>query len=341
MALIVVTGSPGSGKSSSAIEDFIIPALAAGRPVVTNIEGMKDPERQLRLRAIVEGKAGKPVPFQFTCIGHSELEGGNVFPVLTGTEDEHGTRLWDQSKALAPFGTVLVWDEADAFETKNLGKSWEVALRMHRHWASDTSAFDIVLMHQNWKSLAPIVRANAAEVYEYVPTPNDAKRCCFIYKSPGDRELPRKAKETLRELRPRNLAVRETYKSTVVNAGVKDNVAKHFWQTDWFKRQRNLVIALIVGGVVLSYFSISHLMSKYGVTGSDKPAAAAGLAASPGASPGQPSSIPIAGPVVVGHVPTAHGFQVLVKDGDTYQLVEPVKGKVNLNGKDVPWSGEL
>jgi zona occludens toxin (predicted ATPase) len=340
VALIVVTGSPGSGKSSSAIEDFILPALVAGRPVVTNIEGMKDPERQLRLRAICEAKAGKELPFAFTCIGHSELEGGNVFPRLTGTEDEHGTRQWDQSAALAPFGTVLVWDEADAFETKNLGKSWEVALRMHRHWASETSPFDIVLLHQNWKSLAPIVRANAAEVYEYVPHPDDKKRLCYIYKSPGDRELPRKAKDTLREVRPRNLAVRETYKSTVVNAGVKDNVAKHFWQTDYFKRMRTLIVILLLVGGVASCAAVSWLKKQYGVGSPAKPALASGAAAAPGGAPG--SAAPAASaPSIVGMVPTATGLRVLVKDGDAYQLVEPVGRKVTFNGKDVPWPADF
>jgi zona occludens toxin (predicted ATPase) len=338
VALIVVTGSPGSGKSSSAIEDFIVPALVAGRPVVTNIEGMRDPERQEKLRAIVLAKGGSAASWSFTCIGHSELEGGAVFPVNLGSEDDHGVRQWDDSKALAPFGTVLVWDEADAFETKNLGKSWEVALRMHRHWASATSAFDIVLLHQNWKSLAPLVRANAAEVYEYVPHANDNKRLRFVYKSPGDRDLARKAKETLREVLNRDLAVRDTYKSTVVNAGVKDNVAKHFWQTEYFKKWRKVAILLFIVGAVWLYFAVGYLRHSFGL---DKPKPQALVSGAPGV-PGVAQAAPIAAPLIVGRVPAASGWAFMVKSGDSFTLVQPGRdGRVMFNGKVVPWPDDF
>jgi len=162
--IIVHFGNPRQGKSYAAVADHIVPALGRGRRVVTNIEGMGDPERRAKLQALVEKRFKCDGEVDLHFVPHSRLENEVIFPVDTKSEDADGTRVFDDSKSVVKFGTLIVWDEARSFTTDQLPKYWHDALTYHGHWARGGTTVDIVLIHQNWKSLAPLVRATAETV---------------------------------------------------------------------------------------------------------------------------------------------------------------------------------
>lgn len=138
MAITAYTGPPGSGKSFAVVAEVILPALAKGRRVCTNVAGVK-PE------AFYEYVAAK-FP-NATC---GEL-------VTFHGDDTAKEGFWPDPDNLEAGSTVLkpgdlvVFDEVKIY-WPNAGKfpaATEKFLRYHRHWVgADGTATDIVLVSQ-------------------------------------------------------------------------------------------------------------------------------------------------------------------------------------------------
>jgi zona occludens toxin len=332
MPIIVHFGNPRQGKSYAAVADHIVPALAKGRRVVTNIEGMGDEARRALLQAKVErlNKAAPPVDLHF--VPHSQLERESIFPVDTKQEDADGTRIFDDSESVVKFGTMIVWDEARSFTTGNLPPAWHDALTYHGHWARGGSTVDIVLIHQNWKSLAPLVRSTAETVYEFVKRASGKGYRRFTYASPGDRDCSRKAKETLEETFSYDPEIFALYKTNADDGPTNDNIAVPFWQTQYFKsRIRFIVIALVLGFAGLAY-GVNSILTRFG--SKEEPVAAVA----------QPAGVaaPVAdAPKIVGKLPTADGLAVIVRDGEKYETVTAEQGRVIYQGEALPWPSDF
>lgn len=332
MPLIVHFGNPRQGKSYAAVADHIVPALAKGRRVVTNIEGMGDPARVDLLRAKVArtNKAAPEIDFHF--VPHSMLERETIFPRDTKEEDADGTRIFDDSQSVVKFGTLIVWDEARSFTTGQLPAAWHDALTYHGHWARDGHTVDIVLIHQNWKSLAPLVRSVAELVFEFVKRSSGKGYRRYTYASPGDRDCSRKAKETLCESFTYDPDIFALYKTNAADGATDDNVALPFWKTPYFRSKlKFIVLALVLGFGGLAW-SVSNILTTYGPKEAVAPSAAVG-----------PAPVEVdRGARIVGKLPTRDGVFVIVADGENFETL-PVgnDGRVFYNGKALEWPSDF
>lgn len=91
MAASIFHGAPGSFKSSSAVWFELLPALRAGRLVVTNIEGIQDKET-------IEIELGEEFP-----------EGANIWRISSQTDN--GKWLWMRWFWWMPVGAFIILDE--------------------------------------------------------------------------------------------------------------------------------------------------------------------------------------------------------------------------------------
>jgi zona occludens toxin len=335
MPITVHFGNPRQGKSYAAVADHIVPALAKGRRVVTNIEGMGDPARREKLNALLLERFKYEGEVDLHFVPHSELEKGNIFPRDTKSEDADGTRIYDDSQSIVQFGTLIVWDEAKLFTTDGLIKAWHDALTYHGHWARGGFTVDIVIIHQNWKSLAPIVRATTERVCEFVKQASGKGYRRWTFMSPGDRDLYRRAGDTLQETFSYDPAIFALYKTNADDGPTNDNIALPFWKTQYFKKRIRLFALLIVGGFACSGWAIWHLYSSVQgqVVKSDKPTAGGALASNVPAK----SAVPLE-PEIVGQVPTSRGRIALVRDGSNFVTVAPgFGGLVKYKGVSLKW----
>lgn len=124
-------GLPGAGKSYEACVFHIIPALQAGRAVVTNIEGIN--------HAKFSEVTGIPEPVlktMLTCVYH---------PEIADVDQRHHAQLNDFLKA--PNDSLLVIDEIQNLHPSSrlkLSPDWSKFITEHRH-----NGLDIILMGQD------------------------------------------------------------------------------------------------------------------------------------------------------------------------------------------------
>jgi len=323
MAILAHVGPPRQGKTMHAIAGPVLDALGAGQVVCGNIEGWGDPERVELLRQLVVKRKGKPADFAIDVrfIPHSVLvSSGNVFPRDLEREDEHGTRLYDDTGSLVPFGALLVWDEAKAFTTDHMHKAAKDIVAYHGHWGTDKHPFNILLIYQHWGGFAPIVRANVEKVSHFKKS-SARKITRWTVENPGDvSKLPLTKVTTIRDNLKIDAEVGATYKSTRAEVVADDNVKTRFWDTPFFKKWRKIIIVLFVVGTIAQVLVIRHFIAANNIKlpgSSSSPAVS--LGAAPGGAPGAaPGARPVEGePAIVGVLPSpsGRGFSVLVADG--------------------------
>lgn len=101
MAVAIYHGAAGSYKTASAVWFQILPALRAGRCVVTNIEGMKTLDE-------IERNLGERFPMS-----------AKIIRILSN--NENGLFLWQNFYSWAPLGSLIVIDEAQDIYNKTVG----------------------------------------------------------------------------------------------------------------------------------------------------------------------------------------------------------------------------
>lgn len=101
MAVAIYHGAAGSYKSASAVWFQILPALRAGRVVVTNIDGMKTIEH-------IEKSLGERFPVS-----------AKIIRVLSN--NQNGLKLWQHFYCWCPLGALIVIDEAQDIYNKTVG----------------------------------------------------------------------------------------------------------------------------------------------------------------------------------------------------------------------------
>jgi zona occludens toxin len=150
MAINAYTGLMGSGKSYEAVRSTIIPAIANGRRVVTNIDGVNGD----RIRAYC-AETMKKDPESMGVVVHvsnDDVLRPDFFPSEDGS---------NQSTVLP--GDVVVIDEAWRFWPNGvqIEKEHMTFFRMHRHYTHPETgvACDVVLILQNIGDLHRSVKA--------------------------------------------------------------------------------------------------------------------------------------------------------------------------------------
>jgi len=134
VALTAYTGPPGSGKSYALVERVIVPAVMAGRAVLTNLEGVQ-PDKVEQYCADKGGVGGSVRLFD----GYDTLKPG-FFPASQE----------DAASIMRP-GDLLVMDEVRMYWPRRGTFPQEIVkfIRFHRHFtAADGTASDLVLASQ-------------------------------------------------------------------------------------------------------------------------------------------------------------------------------------------------
>lgn len=162
MAVSVYSGPPGSGKSYNAVVEVILPAVIAGRRVVSNIEGL-NPDAVAAMA--LERSAGKPVGSVVLFHGSDTLEPGFFpDPELLARDD------------LPPVGGML--QGGDLFVMDEVRLYWPARgafpphvmrfFRWHRHWTNPAGvAFDCVLLTQVLTDLHADIRGLTSASFRF------------------------------------------------------------------------------------------------------------------------------------------------------------------------------
>lgn len=138
----------GSGKSHEGTRAAIVPALLAGRRVVSNVEGLNEDALRsyLKRRHRFDLPAGRVV-----CVPTSRVSEPKFFPADAG-----------DASAVVMAGDLVVLDEAWEYwgEDASISEEHMRFVRMHRHWTDPATgvAADLVVMIQDLMGLHRRVR---------------------------------------------------------------------------------------------------------------------------------------------------------------------------------------
>ncbi|AYR24531.1 zonular occludens toxin domain-containing protein [Herbaspirillum rubrisubalbicans] len=154
MGINVYTGLMGSGKSYEVVAEVIVPAIAKGRRVVTNVDGIDGD----KIRAYIE-KNYKPVPEQLGEVVHvtnGDVALANFFPYYDDKKGAH-------TDTIVQPGDLVCIDEAWRFwpaTGANLLQEHKSFFLEHRHFTNEQTgvACDLVLMIQDMSTLNRFVK---------------------------------------------------------------------------------------------------------------------------------------------------------------------------------------
>lgn len=154
MAINAYTGLMGSGKSYEVVSSVILPAIQAGRRVVTNIDGINPQAIEdyiLARTKLTADQLGEIVIFT-----NDDISAANFFP---SEEDPHS----ETNDAILKAGDLLAVDECWKFwSTDNkISEAHMTFFRMHRHYTHPVTgvACDVALMIQDIGTLHRKLRA--------------------------------------------------------------------------------------------------------------------------------------------------------------------------------------
>lgn len=148
MPVLGFTGLPGHGKSYGVVSNVILPALIAGRTVVTNIPLHRE---NLRTRLTAEGASS---PLKLLTIDVSKFADGS----LTFADN-------------VPDGAIVVLDEVwrlwpSGLKTNNVPEDHKSFLAEHRHRVgTDGKTMEIVLVTQDLMQIAAFARQLVERTY--------------------------------------------------------------------------------------------------------------------------------------------------------------------------------
>jgi zona occludens toxin len=140
MAVSMYTGHVGSGKTYEVVKYVILPALALGRSVVANIDGLNPG----LIREYLEGQDHSVGPGVLVVVTRQDMVRPDFFP----------RRLPDGSylpSQFVPLGALVVIDEASLIfgESKPLSEQAKQFFAEHRHIVSESGvACDLVVISQ-------------------------------------------------------------------------------------------------------------------------------------------------------------------------------------------------
>ena len=161
MALILIFGRPGGGKTYTAVEQFISPALKQGRRVLHNISGLKVGERfksaPVFPRVVIDDE-GEIVFEPQNSDGGIRPDSG-VVPKETNSELVRGGDLVVIDEFYLVLARVNPIVAAGAAGGRRIKNRWYLDfcefLRAHRHYGGDGRTCDVVIMTQSDHEIPP------------------------------------------------------------------------------------------------------------------------------------------------------------------------------------------
>lgn len=148
MAITAVVGLMGSGKSYESVRSHILPALKAGRRVVSNISGLSYERIRDYLGPLKDGQL--LAPDRLLVVSTDRVSEPDFFP-------------WDKAtgETVCRPGDLVVLDEAWNFwgDGAKLSDEHRTFLRMHRHMVDENGqTCDVTLVIQDLQSLDRFVK---------------------------------------------------------------------------------------------------------------------------------------------------------------------------------------
>lgn len=151
-------GGPGSGKTYGVMEHVILPAVAAGRFVLTNIDGLKP---DLIYQYVVDHAPKDKI----ICVGHIRMcgrdapEKADFFPGIDKLDDPEAVPSPDRKTVNG--GDLVVVDEATRYWPvgERVSKADQFFFREHRHFANEVGdTCDLVVIDPDLTQLARPLR---------------------------------------------------------------------------------------------------------------------------------------------------------------------------------------
>lgn len=145
MSITSYTGKPGAGKSYEVVKNVILPAIAEGRRIVTNIDGID----QQKVLEYVEDHLG-PCAGEIVVCKESDITSDCFYPASQ-----------EDSFSFVRPGDLVIIDEAQNFyRTGQKLSDYECKFfREHRHFCdAEGRGCDIVLISQRFVDIQPFVR---------------------------------------------------------------------------------------------------------------------------------------------------------------------------------------
>lgn len=324
MAITAYTGRPGAGKSYALVEQVIVPAVAAGRRVLTNIEGVQ-PDK-VAAHCIAEGcdpdKVGSVLIFD----GQKALEPG-FFP----------TESISDENTFVKGGDLLVFDEWRLYfpqRGKMPNDDLEPFLRWHRHLTDDNGvACDIVIGTQLITDLHRDFRGLCHRSYKFRKLDAVGAAKSYAYHVYEGHLQPKGEHYSVGSgrYRPEIFALYKSYSGNA-NGQEKATDGRAAFFTKGVYAGGVVAVLLIVAGGWYSYRWFTAPAEAV-----EKPR---GAPAAPVAQLGQAQS-PIAAPApvaarIVGHMVTLEGVRVVVDlGGGVIRTVGPDNFQFDMQGRPV------
>ncbi|EHE1049441.1 zonular occludens toxin [Salmonella enterica subsp. enterica serovar Javiana] len=157
MAITAYIGTPGSGKSYEIVRSVIIPAICAGRRIVTNIYGLSYEniieyceKRKLLKDDISAG--------EIIVVENKRITERDFFPVKE-----------NQDKSLCQPGDLVILDECHRFfsSDRNLSSDARIFAAEHRHYADAETGFtcDLILVNQALSTLPRFLKERVEQTF--------------------------------------------------------------------------------------------------------------------------------------------------------------------------------
>lgn len=157
MSVEVLMGLPGGGKSYQAVVEIILPALAAGRRVVTNIEGLKDDAIYARL------EHGWKIPAEqigeIVHVTDDQILSDEFYYCPPEDFSKLKLRTSEDYQSIVQPGDLVVIDEAWLFYEGKISPIVMNFFRKHRHFVNeDNVACNVLLITQDVMDIGLKVR---------------------------------------------------------------------------------------------------------------------------------------------------------------------------------------
>lgn len=172
MSLKIYHGAPGSYKTSGAVWNDFVPAVFAGRHIVTNVRGLSDPDKVISVLSGVKEFKKKDIPdsFKLTYIDTTESENLEKLRRWFHWVPEGALLLLDEIQEIYPKSITATQFKQfdyegglDAATAAGCFPTLALALEKHRH-----KNWDIVVTTPSIKLVHPVVRAVAETAFKHI-----------------------------------------------------------------------------------------------------------------------------------------------------------------------------